>query len=54
MDDKKIVEVPVAEYEKLIQDQMMLQALIGAGVDNWDGYDYAMEEFEEMTEERDD
>lgn len=35
--------VPKAEYEELIEDSKMLGALRGAGVDNWDGYSYAIE-----------
>ena len=31
------------EYEELLRDQKLLHALQGAGVDNWDGYDYAVE-----------
>ena len=31
------------EYEELLHDQRFLYALEGAGVDNWDGYEYAQE-----------
>lgn len=30
------------EYNKLIDDQAMLDALYCAGVDNWEGYPYAV------------
>lgn len=42
------------EYDKLKKDSQFLNALISAGVDNWDGYSYAhklMEEEEEEEEE---
>lgn len=31
------------EYNKLLEDQMLLNALMGAGVDNWEGWDIALE-----------
>ncbi len=33
-------------YEELIEDSRILSALRGAGVDNWDGYDDAMQSLE--------
>ena len=39
------VTITVEEHESLLSSQRMLQALEGAGVDNWSGYDYAMEDF---------
>ena len=35
--------IPLKEYESLQKDAEKLQALEQAGVDNWSGYDYAME-----------
>lgn len=32
------------EYATLLASQEKLYALEGAGVDNWEGYDFAMEE----------
>ena len=37
------ITISKAEYENLIQDQKMLRALERAGVDNWDGFDFALE-----------
>lgn len=37
------VTISEEEYNELKHDQEVLRALEGAGVDNWDGYDYAME-----------
>jgi len=36
-------------YNDLLELVLKLRALEGAGVDNWDGYDYAMEELEKVT-----
>jgi len=33
--------------EKLKEDQRLLMCLQGGGVDNWEGYDLAIESFEE-------
>lgn len=38
-----LVEISEERYNALLESEAMLDALIGAGVDNWDGYDYAME-----------
>lgn len=43
MDD---VTITREEYETLLEDSKVLQALLNAGVDNWEGYDFAMEEVE--------
>jgi hypothetical protein len=42
-----MITIPKSEYDQLIRDQAFLQALQGAGVDNWDGYSYAIEMLEE-------
>lgn len=34
------------EYEELLDAQKLLDALEGAGVDNWEGYDYAIQSLE--------
>ena len=41
------VTISKAEYERLLEDQRFLDALSAAGVDNWDGYSYALEIFHE-------
>lgn len=41
----EFVSIPRSEYEKLVADQRWLAALENAGVDNWDGIDYALEIF---------
>ena len=37
------VTISKKEYDELVEDQKMLRALEGAGVDNWEGYNYAMQ-----------
>lgn len=41
------VTIPRKMYEGLIESQRWLSALESAGVDNWDGYDFAKEILEE-------
>jgi len=41
----EMVTISKAEYESLKDDSWKLQCLEGAGVDNWEGYDYAMVEY---------
>lgn len=45
MDSADTVTISKVEYQELIQDQKFLRCLEGAGVDNWDGYDFAREEY---------
>jgi hypothetical protein len=35
---KKMIEITVEEYEKLLCDSDFLDCLEACGVDNWDGY----------------
>lgn len=48
MKNEKMVTITRKEYDELIHDQMKLIALESAGVDNWCGWDDAMEILEEM------
>ena len=48
---KETITIFKEEYEALVKDQYFLQCLIGAGVDNWQGYDDACEMFEEAYKE---
>ena len=45
------IEITVAEFDELKDSEMKLLALESAGVDNWSGYDFAMELLSEMVEE---
>lgn len=44
-------EISVKKYNELIEDQVKLRALEAAGVDNWDGYDIAIDMLEEWAKE---
>lgn len=41
------VTIPMEEYEDLLDSAKMLSALHFAGVDNWEGYDFAMDAYQE-------
>ena len=45
---EETITISKKEYESLLEDQKLLQCLQGAGVDNWSGYDYAIEMMREM------
>jgi hypothetical protein len=51
MKNEETVTISKKEYESLLEDSEMLLALQNAGVDNWDGYDYALELLKEKEEE---
>lgn len=38
-----MITIPKDEYDQLKESERLLEALQGAGVDNWEGYDYALE-----------
>ena len=40
-----VVTISMKEYDSLLDDAFLLQCLRNAGVDNWEGYHYAMQEF---------
>lgn len=44
------ITISKAEYESLLKDSEKLSALEAAGVDNWEGYDSAMELMEDMED----
>lgn len=44
---KGYIMIPDERYHELIMDSRILRALDRAGVDNWEGYDHAMEFLEE-------
>lgn len=43
----KTVTITEEEYQSLLDDSLWLNCLENAGVDNWSGYDYARELFNE-------
>jgi hypothetical protein len=42
---EEMITIKQSEYEALTESQKFLNALEAAGVDNWDGYSYAVEIF---------
>ena len=49
--DVNIIEVDRERYEELLEKEMWLEALETAGVDNWDGLDYAQEIYRGLNAE---
>jgi len=45
------ITISKGEYEQLVEDSLLLQALRNAGVDNWDGWDFAIDLFEEYMDQ---
>lgn len=43
--EEETVTISKKEYESLKDDSFKLECLEGGGVDNWEGYDFAMEEY---------
>ena len=43
------ITITVRKYNELLDDQLLLRVLQSAGVDNWDGYDYALEEYRKLS-----
>lgn len=42
---EEMIEIKKSVYESLLDDQHWRECVEGAGVDNWVGYDYAMEDY---------
>lgn len=42
-----LITISQEKYDELISDHLFLNCLIAAGVDNWEGYDLAVEEYQE-------
>ncbi len=50
METQPKITITEKEYQKLLDEQLFLDCLRGAGVDNWDGYDYAIDSYHECKE----
>lgn len=46
-----MIEITEKEYKQLVDASMRLESLENAGVDNWVGYDFANEIYEEIKAE---
>ena len=53
MSNETMVSISFQEYNQLLKDSDFLNCLRNAGVDNWGGYDYACEEYNNMNPEED-
>ncbi len=49
--DNEIQEILIKYLEEMDNDSIFLSALQNAGVDNWEGYEYAQELLEEWNDE---
>ena len=49
--DPETIEILLSKYEQLVDDSLFLNCLRHAGVDNWDGYDYAQDEYSTLMGE---
>lgn len=43
MDNETLITIAKSEYESLLEERRFLNALREAGVDNWEGYSFAMD-----------
>ena len=48
MSDDKKISISEEEYDSLLKDSILLNCLQMMGVDNWDGYDDAIEQYQEI------
>ena len=51
MSDDKKISISEEEYESLLNDSILLNCLRMMGVDNWNGYDEAIEQYNEILEQ---
>jgi hypothetical protein len=48
------IKITVEEYDRLLKSELKLECLENQGVDNWDGFDDAMNEYRRLSKEMDD
>ena len=48
---EETITISMEEYKRLVDAESTLEALICAGVDNWEGYGYAMSMLDEEEED---
>jgi hypothetical protein len=51
MEIEEVITITKKEYESLLEDAKWLRALENAGVDNWEGYDFARDLYNEDEDE---
>jgi len=54
MSKELTITITMEEYEELKRDQDFLNCLAAAGVDNWEGYEYAQELMDDEDEDEED
>jgi hypothetical protein len=52
--NEETITITKKEYDELCHAESVLNALYAAGVDNWDGYDMAMDMKDEDEDEEED
>jgi hypothetical protein len=50
---EEMITIRLSEYEELQKDSEFLNTLRNHGVDNWDGYGFALEELQDDDEDED-
>lgn len=45
--EEETITISLKRYEELLVTEKFLRALEGAGVDNWEGYDFAIDSMQE-------
>lgn len=50
MTTEKFPPVSIEEYNQLVDDSLMLEALMRVGVNNWEGYEEALLIYDELVE----
>lgn len=53
MNDVDEVAITKKEYDELLDRSFKLSCLEAGGVDNWDGYEWSMENYWDQKEEED-
>jgi len=48
---EETITIPLSEYKRLLRSELKLECLEGAGVDNWQGWDDAMDMMREALAE---
>lgn len=51
MKDEETITISLKQYHQLMDDSDLLNCLRNAGVDNWVGWDYAIEEYQALQGE---
>jgi len=49
--NEETIEITKTQYAMLCKDSWLLECLRNAGVDSWEGWDFAMEEFHATGED---